>query len=112
MLKFSLEKFNDTSVIKFDGELTSHSASVFKEALYMSLDNSDHVLLDFSKASMIDSFFLEQMRKFREITQNLKKRITVTNLPPHLSGSLLKTNNTFIRKARRLVENSPHPAEY
>ncbi|MBF0327784.1 MAG: STAS domain-containing protein [Nitrospirae bacterium] len=112
MLKFSLEKFNNTSVIKFDGELTSHSAPVFKEALYMSLENSDHVLLDFSKTSLIDSFFFDQMRKFREIAQKLKKRITVMNLPPHLSDSLsAKTNNTFIKTTRRLVENTPQPAE-
>ncbi|TAN45935.1 MAG: anti-sigma factor antagonist [Nitrospirae bacterium] len=112
MLKFSFEMFNNTGVIRFEGEITYHSATVLKEALYMSLDNSDHVLLDFSKVSMIDSFFFEQMRKFKEVAQNLKKRMTVMNLPPYLNDSPpVKTDDSFIKNVCRLVEKSPQPAE-
>jgi anti-anti-sigma factor len=54
MLNFKFEKAGDFGILSFDGELTAQHADRLKEALMVSLDNAEHVVVNFEKVSEID----------------------------------------------------------
>lgn len=80
MLKFQFEQYNGTGVLRLQGNLTSHRADELREALLMSVDNSDHLMLNFEKVTRIDNFCVEQIKTIKRISKRLNKRFTMVSL--------------------------------
>ncbi|HAK89175.1 MAG TPA: hypothetical protein DHV16_10460 [Nitrospiraceae bacterium] len=84
MLNFRFEKSGDFGVLTFDGELTAEHAGGLKEALMVSLDNAEHVLVNFEKVTEIDPDCLQLFSSTCGRLARLKKRLTLTGACPEI----------------------------
>ncbi len=84
MLNFRFEKSGDFGVLTFDGELTAEHAGGLKEALMVSLDNAEHVVVNFEKVTEIDGHCLRLFSMTRRKSARLKKCLTLTGARPEI----------------------------
>jgi anti-anti-sigma factor len=84
MLNFKFEKAGDFGILSFDGELTAQHADRLKEALMVSLDNAEHVVVNFEKVSEIDVDCLFLFYTTWGMLARLKKRLTLTGISPEM----------------------------
>ncbi|MCL4456681.1 MAG: STAS domain-containing protein [Nitrospirae bacterium] len=99
MLNFRFEKSGDFGVLTFDGELTAEHAGGLKEALMVSLDNAEHVVVDFEKVTEIDEDCLQLFSTTCGRLARLKKCLTLTGACPEIfkkTTELIEANN-FIK---------------
>lgn len=99
MLNFRFEKSGNFGVLTFDGELTAEHAGGLKEALMVSLDNAEHVLVDFEKVTEIDADCLQLFSTTCGRLARLKKRLTLTGVCPEIfkKTTELIESNSFIK---------------
>lgn len=99
MLNFRFEKSGNFGVLTFDGELTAEHAGGLKEALMVSLDNAEHVLVDFEKVTEIDADCLQLFSTTCSRLTRLKKRLTLTGACPEIfkKTAELIESNSFIK---------------
>ncbi|MEW6739359.1 MAG: STAS domain-containing protein [Nitrospirota bacterium] len=84
MLGFRFEKTGDFGILTFDGEITAQHADRLKEALMVSLDNAEHVVVNFEKVSEIDVDCLCLFYTTWGMLARLKKRLTLTGINPEM----------------------------
>jgi anti-anti-sigma regulatory factor len=79
----------NTGVLTLHGDLTAQRAEELREAFLMSIDQSDHLIINMDKVSMIDDFCLQQIKVVRNISKRLNKRITVGRLGRNRQAEIL-----------------------
>lgn len=82
MLNFSFEKSGCVGLLSFDGELTGERAGGLKEAIMISLDNAEHVVVDFEKVTKIDSICIKLIMLAYNKAKVLKKKIIFRGVHP------------------------------
>lgn len=99
MLNFRFEKSGDFGVLTLDGELTAEHAGGLKEALMVSLDNAEHVVVNFDKVTEIDADCLKLFSTTYDRLTRLKKRLTLTGACPEIfkKTTELIESNGFIK---------------
>jgi anti-anti-sigma factor len=79
-MDFRFEKAGELGFLIFDGDLTEENASNLKEALLVSLDNADHLVINFENVTKIDRFCLRLFCKACKKSEKLGKRLTFTGI--------------------------------
>jgi len=82
MLNFRFETSGDLGLLIFDGELTGERIGRLKEALMISLDNAEHVVVSFDKVTKIDPVCISLFSLFCKKSKKLKKRLTLIGMQP------------------------------
>jgi anti-anti-sigma regulatory factor len=77
----------------FDGELTDERADRLKEALMLSLDNAEHVVVSFEKVTKIDLNCIQLFYAAYKKSRKLKKRLTLIGVNPNTHKRLEETVN-------------------
>lgn len=82
MISFKFEKSGGFGLLTFDGELTEDRAGKLKEALMISMDNAEHVVVSFEKVTKIDLLCIQLFSIAYKRSKKLKKRLTFIGMHP------------------------------
>lgn len=88
MTSFRFEKSGGLGIVTFDGELTAEFAGRLKEALMVSLDNAEHVVINCERVTKIDRICMHLLSLACRKSKRLKKRITLTGIHPETYGQI------------------------
>jgi len=81
-MNFKFEKSDGLGLLTFDGELTAERSNGLKEALMISMDNAEHVIVNFEKVTRIDRSCIRLFCIAFKKSKRLKKRLTLTGIHP------------------------------
>jgi anti-anti-sigma factor len=77
--------------LNLNGELTAEGAGRLKEALLISMDNAEHVVVNFANVTRIDSVCMRLFGIAYKKSKRLKKRVTLTGIEPETFNRLAET---------------------
>jgi anti-anti-sigma regulatory factor len=77
---FELEMSSDIGVLTFNGDLDRQRRAFLKEALMVSLENSNHVLVNMERVTKIDDQCLQILDAAKKKALTLNKRIAFYGL--------------------------------
>ncbi len=76
--------------LELDGELSSDTISKLQEALYVSLNNAEHVIINLSNVTKIDAACTDLLETVHRYAKKLRKVMTVKGLGHQFAGNLQK----------------------
>ncbi len=82
MIDFKMEDSGNIGVLTMDGELTIQCADELKTVLIRSLDNVEHVVLNFKEVTEMDLSCLQLFCSACRTSAGLNKRLTLTGNHP------------------------------
>lgn len=83
-MNFRFEKSGGFGLLSFDGELTVECADRLKEALMVSMDNAEHLVISFKNVTKIDCICLRLFCNAYRKSERLRKRLTLTGISPEM----------------------------
>ncbi|NTU41606.1 MAG: hypothetical protein HGA78_00845 [Nitrospirales bacterium] len=75
MLSFSFQKQQGAGILTFSGDITACHNEDFKSALFLSLSNSDKVLVSFDDVSAFDRICIQSLCAAVKMAKRLKKNL-------------------------------------
>lgn len=72
------EQSSDTTILTFNGDLTTEDCDRLRFALMSSIENSDRVVVNFEKAINVDPICLDILCTAKRISRRLKKFMILT----------------------------------
>jgi anti-anti-sigma factor len=79
-MNFNFEKTGTLGLLTFDGELTEERSDRLKEALMVSLDNAEHVVVNFENVTKIDFICVQLFCQALKKAKRLKRHLTLTGM--------------------------------
>ncbi len=89
MLTYSFNKVEGhLGFLELDGELSSDTIAKLQEALYVALNNAEHVVINLGNVTKIDSACSELLEKVHIFAKRLKKVMTIRGLRHQFGDNL------------------------
>lgn len=82
MIDFSFEKSGNYGILRLAGELTGKYSGRLKEALMISLENAEHVVVNLKKVTKIDSLCIHLFALAYRKAKQLQKNLILTDIHP------------------------------
>lgn len=82
MTDFRFEKSGNYGILSLAGELTSGCSGRLKEALMVSLENAEHVVVNLKKVTKIDALCVHVFALACRKARQLKKQLILTGIQP------------------------------
>ncbi len=87
IMAFSFEKKGSVGTLKCEGSLGADRAQTLKDALMVSIDNADHVVVNCGKVKTIDSHCIQIFCAAHRIAVRADKKLMITGIDPDFSPS-------------------------
>jgi anti-anti-sigma factor len=89
MKGFEFRKYGNAAQISFEGEILAGHAGKVQEALLISLNNADHVVVNLEKVSKIDSICAGIFNTAQQKARQLKKYLAFSDIRQEAINRLL-----------------------
>ncbi len=86
-MAFSFEKNGSIGILKCEGSLDADRAQTLQDALMVSIDNADHVVINCGEVKTIDSHCIQIFCTAHRIAVRADKKLMITGIAPDLSPS-------------------------